>query len=476
MMSKYLSLLLTFLIISFYSVSQNTTIEGKVPGAEGKTIRVISYSDQITYLKKKIASTQIDSDGNFLIKLNLRNTIFAYLSINCYRAEIYLEPKTTYKINIPLVDYNNIDERLNPYLNPKNFDIEILNTNDKELNTLIQKFNIIFNEFILKNFRALYNRDIAKIDTFRILVNDSFPSIENDYFESYVKYKIAAMEQLARVCSNDSLAKKYFLNQPILYDNVEYMDFFNNFFVKYITASSKKISREDLISTINKQKSYFALADVLGKDTLLMNEVLREMVMLKGLQDIYNMPDFEQKNVLEILKQVSSKSKFEQHQIIAENLITIFTKLKPGTKAPDFALKDVDGKTVSLNELKGKYVYLLFWNTKCISCISEIELMSGFKGEEYRDSIEFIGISTDKDVKSMHDYLKGKDYNGTFLHYENNFDLLEDYDVKLYPLFVLIDKKGNILKYPARKPSENGEHLFIELTKPKEKEYKLFEK
>ncbi|MBQ7771811.1 MAG: redoxin domain-containing protein [Bacteroidales bacterium] len=39
--------------------------------------------------------------------------------------------------------------------------------------------------------------------------------------------------------------------------------------------------------------------------------------------------------------------------------------LKSGTAAPDFMLNDVNGKTVSLSDFKGKKVVLEFWASWC---------------------------------------------------------------------------------------------------------------
>ena len=50
-----------------------------------------------------------------------------------------------------------------------------------------------------------------------------------------------------------------------------------------------------------------------------------------------------------------------------------------------------------------------------------------------------------------------KDYVWTFLNVGDHPDVLKDYDVRTYPLFVLIDKEGKIYKYPAEQPSSGLE-------------------
>ena len=50
-----------------------------------------------------------------------------------------------------------------------------------------------------------------------------------------------------------------------------------------------------------------------------------------------------------------------------------------------------------------------------------------------------------------------KDYVWTFVNIGDQSEVLKDYDVRTYPLFVLIDKEGRIFKYPAGQPSSGLE-------------------
>jgi len=54
--------------------------------------------------------------------------------------------------------------------------------------------------------------------------------------------------------------------------------------------------------------------------------------------------------------------------------------LEPGDPAPPFALQDLEGRTVSLAELRGRYVFVRFWADWCKSCRTEMPIIE----EKYR--------------------------------------------------------------------------------------------
>src|SRR5690349_7612651 len=65
--------------------------------------------------------------------------------------------------------------------------------------------------------------------------------------------------------------------------------------------------------------------------------------------------------------------------------------------APDFALKDVDGKTVHLSGYRGKVVLLDFWATWCGPCKLEIPWFMEFE-RKYKDrGFAVLGVSMDDD-------------------------------------------------------------------------------
>jgi peroxiredoxin len=63
--------------------------------------------------------------------------------------------------------------------------------------------------------------------------------------------------------------------------------------------------------------------------------------------------------------------------------------------APDFTLKDADGKDVKLSEYRGKVVLLNFWATWCGPCQLEIPWFIDFEKQYKSQGLEVIGVSMD---------------------------------------------------------------------------------
>ena len=62
-------------------------------------------------------------------------------------------------------------------------------------------------------------------------------------------------------------------------------------------------------------------------------------------------------------------------------------------KAPDLSLKDTNGNTIKLADLRGKVVLLNFWATWCVPCRTEIPDLVKKQREYRRDGLQIIGIT-----------------------------------------------------------------------------------
>lgn len=111
--------------------------------------------------------------------------------------------------------------------------------------------------------------------------------------------------------------------------------------------------------------------------------------------------------------------------------------------APDFNLKDAEGKDVRLAALKGGVVVVNFWATWCHGCQTEIPSFIEFEKKYGNRGLTIIGISMDDDGwKSVRPWIKEKGVNYPIVI--GNKDLSQQYGLMGMPLSVLVDREGRI--------------------------------
>lgn len=141
-------------------------------------------------------------------------------------------------------------------------------------------------------------------------------------------------------------------------------------------------------------------------------------------------------------------------------------RLKPGSPAPAFTLKDENGKPVSLSDFRGKVVFIDFWGIHCGPCLYEIKNNFPALKEKYKNVI-FLNICVDADEKEWKENLVKLNLQGVNLITEGwriKNPVCITYGVNGIPHYYLIDKGGKIADNNAPRPSE-GERLHAALDK-----------
>ena len=116
-------------------------------------------------------------------------------------------------------------------------------------------------------------------------------------------------------------------------------------------------------------------------------------------------------------------------------------------KAPDFNLKDQCGVTHSLENYKGKVIFLNFWATWCPPCKKEMpDVESIYKeyGENKKDVV-ILGINSEKENEAKK-FLKDEGYTFPTVIDENS-EVMREYFIQAFPTSFVIDKEGNIYGY-----------------------------
>ncbi len=117
-----------------------------------------------------------------------------------------------------------------------------------------------------------------------------------------------------------------------------------------------------------------------------------------------------------------------------------------GTTAEDFRLVDLEGKSQSLSQYRGKVVLVNFWATWCKPCTTEMPAMQTTYDKLRDKGFVVLAINELEDEAKVREHIK---------QYSHTFPVLLDRDNKVanqfgvfgLPVSVFIDEKGVVQEY-----------------------------
>lgn len=440
------------------------TIWGTAPGNEGNVIGIYQYDDYITYTEHKLNETIVGDSSKFSMTVEVTEVTSLVVRCKNIYATVYAEPGRKVEVIFPQRDPK---RHISPDVDYQE-DLSIYTEDSTDMNFLADDYNTKFYKWWGKNYIYFVSKDSSGIlDSFRVRMKKHYAFVKNPYFMPWMEYGIASIED-ATLQSQVSSAKKYLANRPIFYHNSEYMSFFNNFFKDYVYKWSGRKEGSGIAFTINSMVSYDSLLGTMKHLPFVKNDTLRELVMLKGLFEIYDNPAFDARNVLAIAQQASILSKIPEHRRIARNIVSFYSKLKRGSLAPHFIANNRLGNEVDiLEQNKGKYVYLFFFATWNTHAMAEFRYMSELQ-KRYGKKIVFVSVCMDEDTNLYKAFLKANPkYNWTILHYDMRQKTKDDYNLYAVPVGFIIDNEGKFYRSPADNPSGDLEYDLYRIANPK---------
>ena len=116
--------------------------------------------------------------------------------------------------------------------------------------------------------------------------------------------------------------------------------------------------------------------------------------------------------------------------------------------------QDVDGKMIALEDLKGKYVYIDVWATRCGPCCAEIPHMKTLEEKFEGKNIHFVSISVDGSKAAWIKKVRQDKMGGIQLYGGSKAQIMADYKIQGIPRFILLDRDGKVIENTMTRPSD----------------------
>ncbi|KZL91481.1 TlpA family protein disulfide reductase [Clostridium magnum] len=113
-------------------------------------------------------------------------------------------------------------------------------------------------------------------------------------------------------------------------------------------------------------------------------------------------------------------------------------------KATDFKLKDLNGNELSLNDLRGKKVFLNFWATWCPPCKAEMPEIEKLYQETKNSDLVILAVDIGEPLSDVKTFIDQNNYNFKVL-LDSNQKVAAQYGISAIPTSFFIDKEGNII-------------------------------
>jgi len=325
--------------------------------------------------------------------------------------------------------------------------------------------------------RNVHSKVLNPLSPARVLtVEDSILKLRIEFVEKYCtdnslevsfrEYQIEGMKYLTltELCNYRKTSSNYTADSlkserpsfdsainrlPI--DNLKmlYSDFYQQFVRSYVSGNAMHSmtfdSPDDYPEYYNKQ-----MDDCLR---LLKNEEVRNY-MIKEIA-VEAMRESGTRDISGFIKKFEDNCTNQLMKTRVLNIWSTYAAIQPGGLCPPTECYDANGKNIMLSELKGKVIYIDIWATWCGPCKREIPMLKELEEEYHGKNVEFVSISTDKDIEAWKNFIVAQNLGGLQLHQSDNFDLSisKNFIVNSIPRFILIDANGKIVSSDAPRPS-----------------------
>lgn len=151
--------------------------------------------------------------------------------------------------------------------------------------------------------------------------------------------------------------------------------------------------------------------------------------------------------IYSMLKKFDQKLFNSRYYLDMKKRADVLTQVAPGCMAPIFSAITLNGDTISLEDLRGKYIILDFWASWCMPCRAESKHVNEIYQKLHEKGLDAFSVSLDKDEQAWRKAIEddGMIWNQGILRDKNKKHVQELYGVVVIPAIWVIDPDGKII-------------------------------
>jgi len=415
----------------------------------GKIANPVAKQLTFNSTESLIKTIEVSDDGTFKDTVTV-TTGYYILSDGKNKASLYLDSGNTVNVNFDANDFENT--------------LELTGTGSEISNYLIKK-RAKSNELAGEGIDIyLLEEDAykAKINEIKTASEDLLAAAEgvSEEFKQKEKrnlhYSYLGFLNKYQLYHSHYAKKKDFKVSDDFLKELETVDYnseedflfssnYENLVNAHYHKEARKLAEQDSIpNDIAFLKTAAGITNETIKNKLLYVNSKNNITYTDQLEDFYS-----------LFMATSTNEEHKKEITESYNKLKTVAKGQPSPKFENY--ENFNGGTTSLDDLKGKFVYVDVWATWCGPCKAEIPFLKEVEAKYHNKNIEFVSISVDveKDYEKWKTMVKEEDLKGIQLFSDKDWksDFVTGYLIKGIPRFILIDPKGNIISSNAPRPS-----------------------
>ncbi len=435
---------LFFSLLFLTASAQNVTITGR-SNKTNTLMRLFAYEDLVNETGILLDQSQTDAHGNFILEGNVKQILPGRIYVGLEYVDLILSPNASYDIEILVPE----QQESVSYFEKELPTLRVKRATDKNIYRQVIYSEEIINAYMTEHFNQIYRgRQLRYIDSIQNAISREVPNITSDYVKNHNRYKIAAIKLGISTDGGKKIIKDYYDGQPVLYTQSAYIDLFKELFDGYFNSAAydSHLLNDAFGEGPISLKKYLATDPLMAK-----NPQLAELITIYNLQKLCYGDRNTRRVAQNHLTYIKEQTKYAEHRTIIDDFFTKYNRLAPGTDAPEFTLKDSEGKDISLSNFKNGLVLLQFVDG--MSPVSEHQFAE-LRNLHYQwqDSVQILTIATHDRMDFFKQQFAEKKQNWPLLDLGDNILLLEAYNVRTFPEYILIKRDNKIGEAPAPSP------------------------